>query len=127
MVCFGGKQHGSSKQYYENGNIQLATTYSNGKKQGMQKWYYENGKLVAEIPFLDDKANGIIKYYTLQNKLVQGKYVAEHKLLWQITAQKGKLVNGKCISGKALTNSHLTKVKNDIEKDEINNWHTLCQ
>ncbi len=31
------------------------------------------------------------------------------------------------MSGKALTNSHLTKVKNDIEKDEINNWHTLCQ
>ncbi|MCI7410894.1 toxin-antitoxin system YwqK family antitoxin [Helicobacter bilis] len=106
---------GFSKKYHENGLLKTEVFYKNGMRQGTQIWYNQYGNIEAEVHYAEGKPHGLIKYY---------RY---NKLLWQITAQKGKLVNGKCMSGKALTNSHLTKVKNDIEKGEIDNLYTLCQ
>lgn len=113
-----GVAQGIGKVYYESGNLKAEVSLKNGKEEGIQKQYYENGDIFAEIPYTNDKINGMIKCYN-----------EEKRLIWQATAQNGKIISGKCVSGKVMTNAHLARLTNEIDEFEIGGdyWYDICK
>ena len=64
-------KHGIFKIYYENGQLQEETNYSNGKQNGFSKSYNkETGKLVQECTFINDKYEGVLRKYNEDNGLI---------------------------------------------------------
>lgn len=119
-----GTENGVAKEYYDNGNLMLETPYKNGKREGMGKRYYESGNIHIEKPFKNDTTEGIEKHYyesgdilaeiPYTNGIVKF-YNKEKDLIWQATAQNGKLTSGKCSTGgKVMTNAHLTRLAKEI-------------
>lgn len=113
-----GKAEGIGKQYYEDGNLGYEIPFKNDKREGVAKVYYPNGDIFAEIPYTNDKINGMIKCYN-----------EEKRLIWQATAQNGKIISGKCVSGKVTTNAHLARLTNEIDEFEIGGdyWYDICK
>lgn len=66
----GGKQHGLTEHYYENGQSFYQQNYKDGKEEdGLTERYHENGKLWVEVNYKDGKVNGLIKSYHENGKL----------------------------------------------------------
>jgi antitoxin component YwqK of YwqJK toxin-antitoxin module len=39
------------RDWYDNGQLALETSYLNERIHGLKKWWYSNGKLLNEIPY----------------------------------------------------------------------------
>ncbi len=60
---------GTSRYYYENGNIKDSIEYNKGKKEGWQKSYYKNGTIESKIYFKNDLVDGKSYRYHENGKL----------------------------------------------------------
>jgi antitoxin component YwqK of YwqJK toxin-antitoxin module len=58
-----GVPHGSSKQYFKDGQLFEQMTYVKGVKHGLTLKYYEDGKLSQETPYDSGRVHGIQKKY----------------------------------------------------------------
>ena len=74
----GGKEHGLTEGYYENGQLQWKGNYEDGKLQGLMEGYYENGQLRAKENWEDGKLHGLQENYyedgQLDSKMFCYKY-----------------------------------------------------
>ena len=59
----GGKKHGLSEIYYENGQLEDKLSYKDGKLHGPQNYYFQNGQLKNKSNFKDGKRNGVSESY----------------------------------------------------------------
>ncbi|TVR75945.1 MAG: hypothetical protein EA412_14595, partial [Chitinophagaceae bacterium] len=55
--------HGTSKEYYENGNLRLKSLYNMGLLDGKQYGYFENGTMNFEVTWLNGFKDGKWKFY----------------------------------------------------------------
>lgn len=58
-----GKLYGTMKEYNENGELNIITTYENGIKNGEQTYYYNNGNPQKITPYHNDKINGTLQEF----------------------------------------------------------------
>jgi len=59
----GGKEHGLTEFYYENGQLRSKGNNKDGKWHGLIEVYYENGQLRAKENFKDGKWHGLQEHY----------------------------------------------------------------
>ena len=100
-----GQKNGTYKEYYDNGQIWIETTYIDDKKNGTYK-YNEWGKLLKEINYLDDKRNGLYRSWYNNGQLAircfyidskrEGNYEEWYNngQLWKIYFYMNGLLNG---------------------------------
>jgi antitoxin component YwqK of YwqJK toxin-antitoxin module len=55
----GGKKHGVSRSWHENGQLRYETTYKDGKEHGFTRGWKENGQLRYETTYKDGKEHGL--------------------------------------------------------------------
>ena len=55
----GGKQHGVSRSFYENGDLESEVNWLNGKKEGPYKSFYSGGAIRWEEYYLNGKLEGL--------------------------------------------------------------------
>lgn len=55
--------HGISKSYYENGNVEFESNYLRGKKEGNSRTYFDNGKIWFQDFYLGGKKEGISQMF----------------------------------------------------------------
>lgn len=58
-----GKMDGTYKEYDENGNLEIESSYKDGRENGIYKWYYSDGALMIEGSYKDGRKDGIYKWY----------------------------------------------------------------
>ncbi len=63
---------GTVKNFYENGELQIETSYQNGVKEGVQKSYYKDGNVWIVSVYQNGLKTGIEKYYR-PNGVVYGE------------------------------------------------------
>ena len=49
----GGREHGSFKQWYENGQQRAQSNFVHGKKEGPEYAWHKDGKLKSEVHYKD--------------------------------------------------------------------------
>jgi len=60
----GGKRHGLSEWYYENGQLRNKRNYKDGKQVGLfEELFYENGQLQVKENYKDGKLDGLLEWY----------------------------------------------------------------
>ena len=74
----GGKEHGLSEYYHENGQLMIKGNYKDGKKVGLWENYHDNGKLNQKGNFKDGKRDGLKEIYRENGQL-----------FWKITFKDG--------------------------------------
>ena len=55
----GGKRHGLSRMWHENGQLESETTYKDGEEHGLQRKWHENRQLLDEVTFKDGEEHGL--------------------------------------------------------------------
>ena len=117
-----GNLHGSTEQYYDNGQLHYKKTYKGGKQNGYQEWYFESGQLGFKKLYKDGKRDGNQESY-FNNGLMQYKEnykdgkVEGHQETYQYNGQKiceGNIVDGK-VEGKYVewySNNQIKKESN---------------
>tara|TARA_B110000091_G_C13588522_1_gene379599 strand:+ start:75 stop:740 length:666 start_codon:yes stop_codon:yes gene_type:complete len=58
----GGKKHGLSEWYRDNGQLEIRRNYKDGKQNGLYETYYENGQLEQKGNYKDGKRDGLMDY-----------------------------------------------------------------
>ncbi len=56
-----GKTHGVSKYWFENGQPDMEESHKNDIRNGLTRVWYENGQLQSEISFKDNKIDGVFR------------------------------------------------------------------
>ncbi len=59
----GGKQHGITERYHENGKLSMKTNYKDGKKDGLESMYGEDGELQNQGNYKEGKNDGLFTLY----------------------------------------------------------------
>ena len=59
----GGKKHGLSEYYSENGKLGRKENYKDGKEDGPAEGYHSNGQLSYKVNYKDGKKDGPSEYY----------------------------------------------------------------
>ena len=96
----GGKDHGKTVSWYENGQKQIESHSRNGKMHGLFRSWNKEGKLVKEQTYKDGKPDGVgIAWYENGQKMEEVKY-KEGKfdgvgIAWYENGQKKHEVNYK--------------------------------
>ena len=73
---FNGKQHGSTKAFFENGKLESERNYKDGVGYGRHCGYWKNGNMRFDFSYFNDKREGLqkqwyesgSKYYALNFK-----------------------------------------------------------
>ena len=65
----GGKPHGRTTTYYENGKVKEETDYVHGQKEGISKAYYDTGTIESEVEYHNGRAHGMTRQYYTNKKL----------------------------------------------------------
>jgi len=60
-----GKLDGTTKWYYETGELKYEAIYKNDKENGISKTYYKSGELEAEENYKGGKRDGFTKIYSI--------------------------------------------------------------
>ena len=64
-----GMKNGLSKNFYENGEVEIETNYVNDRKEGETKLYYPGGKICKRLIYKNDLRNGIEEHYYKNGKI----------------------------------------------------------
>src|SRR5690606_32649882 len=80
-----GKEHGTWKEWYENGKLKYEINFFNGLLYGPAKYFYENGQLENEGYFFKGIPDSLlISYYPNGNKKEEGLFRSGAKFgLWK--------------------------------------------
>jgi len=65
----GGKRHGLTEKYFENGQLEYKQNYKDGKLDGLYEWYSANGQLYERVNYKDGKRDGLREYYHANGQL----------------------------------------------------------
>jgi len=64
-------KEGSFKSYFENGQLEIKTTYDKGKNNGYYTSYYENGQIKFETIYINNIRQNYYKWYDMNGYLIQ--------------------------------------------------------
>ena len=59
----GGKKHGLSRQWWDNGQLMSETSYKDGEDHGLSRDWYPNGQLWMEYTYKDGKEHGLSRVW----------------------------------------------------------------
>jgi len=65
----GGKKHGLSRQWWDNGQLMSETSYKDGKDHGLSRDWYPNGQLWMEYTYKDGKEHGLARGWDKDGQL----------------------------------------------------------
>lgn len=70
-VFLNGKEHGTSKRFFANGQQEELRYFTNGKKEGVHEGWYPNGKIRFRSEFMDDEFHGNVKQWAENGQLIR--------------------------------------------------------
>ncbi len=117
VYTLSNKKTGKWKGYYQNGALQLETTYIDDLEQGTKTTYYENGKPLFILSMVKNKKEGHAKYYYENGKLKsEGNYTDDKETgNWKIYYETGVLKGeGLYKNGKLDGDWHIYNEKGDF-------------
>ena len=94
-----GEKHGEYKEWFEDGQIKVETTYKDDKMNGEYKQYFENGRVMKEEIYKDGRMIGEYKEY-YRNGSLHKQGIADE--WFKVYYTRGELlvdakINGDCI------------------------------
>ena len=66
----GGKQHGLSRAWHENGQLRSEDTFKNGKQEGLSQFWDENGQLRSKNTQKNGEPHGLSQFWDENGQLV---------------------------------------------------------
>lgn len=128
------KEHGTVRDYSNDGNLECLSQYANGMKDGTEKRFYKNGKLELEREYKKDKRDGAAKGYfengklamdaNFKNDLIHGTakaYRNSGELLATATFDNGSPLNGICHN-----RNSTTRVLTEAELEKFGFYNFEC-
>jgi len=67
-----GVRNGLSKQYYDNGQLEIIINYKNGKKDGLSEYWFKSGKFSGIRNYKNGKLDGLLEEW-YENGILYGK------------------------------------------------------
>ena len=94
----GGKEHGLSEDYYENGQLRYKRNVRNGKVDGPSEYYHENGQLESKVHWKDGIRDGLRESYHENGQLEEKGNYKDRKRdgLWESYHENGELKSKVC-------------------------------
>ena len=124
-----GVLDGTTKRWYQNGNLMSEMSYKNDKIFGEVKIYDENGNLQKKYTYKDEKLDGLYEEYQNGNLFIKGKYSFGKKVgKWRIGEGSAEFDNeGKLLKSEVYFSNETTIGKETREFLDFEGTYSISQ